>query len=46
LRRHAGQTPYEDDLTLLLIEISSNKVPNPARGRGGRTAAAGSARAN
>jgi phosphoserine phosphatase RsbU/P len=46
LRRHAGQTPYEDDLTLLLIEISSNDVPNPARGRGGRTAAAGSARAN
>ena len=45
LRRHAGQTPYEDDLTLLLIEISSTNVPNPARGRG-RTAAAGSARAN
>jgi phosphoserine phosphatase RsbU/P len=34
LRRHAGQTPYEDDLTLLLIEISSNNVPNPGpRGR-------------
>ena len=46
LRRHAGQAPYEDDLTLLLIEITSNNVPNPARGRGGRTAAAGSARAN
>jgi phosphoserine phosphatase RsbU/P len=40
LRLHAGQTPYEDDLTLLLIEISSNNVPNPARGRGARTAAA------
>jgi serine/threonine protein phosphatase PrpC len=46
LRLHAGQTAYEDDLTLLLIEISSNNVPNPARGRGGRSAAAGSARAN
>ena len=46
LRLHAGQTAYEDDLTLLLIEISSNNVPNPARGRGGRSAAAGSGRAN
>jgi serine phosphatase RsbU (regulator of sigma subunit) len=31
LRLHAGQTAYEDDLTLLLIEISSNNVPSPAR---------------
>lgn len=47
LWRHTGQTPFEDDLTLLLIEISSNNVPNPGhRSRGGRTAAAGSARAN
>jgi sigma-B regulation protein RsbU (phosphoserine phosphatase) len=46
LRLHAGQTAYEDDLTLLSIEISSNNVPNPGRGRGGRTAAAESARAN
>ena len=46
LRLHAGQTAYEDDLTLLLIEISSNNVPNPALGRGGRTAAAESSKAN
>jgi len=30
LRCHAGQTPYEDDLTLLLIEISSTTFSMPA----------------
>jgi sigma-B regulation protein RsbU (phosphoserine phosphatase) len=33
LRLHAGQTAYEDDLTLLLIEISSNNVPRPGSAR-------------
>ena len=33
LRLHAGQTAYEDDLTLLLIEISANNVPSPGSAR-------------